>query len=167
MTNAEIIAALSGSSATGNSYADFSITSDSGKWTGNMNTKNDLKYVQIRNNRGANLKSPTFSKSIEKIELTINGGTANSVQQRKIYAVATGTDLSAFGSTNDDGYNANKNDALWEAVTKYGNAQSVATSTNTEQTVTITLDSSVDTKDFMLVAYDGAVYITSVTVYFK
>jgi len=111
--------------------------------------------------------SPTFTKNIEKIELTINGGTGNNVQQRKFFAIAADTDLSKFGSTKDDNYNANKNDATWAAVTKYGNAQSTATSTNVEQTVTITLDSTVDTKNFMLVTYDGAAYITSITVYFK
>ena len=112
--------------------------------------------------------SPTFTKNIEKIELTINGGSGNNgVQQRKIFAIAADTDLSKFGSTKDDNYNANKNDATWAAVTKYGNAQSTATSTNVEQTVTITLDSTVDTKNFMLVSYDGAAYITSITVYFK
>lgn len=167
LTNDEIVAALSAGTETGNTYGDYSITSASGTWAGNMNKKNDLTYVQIRNNRGAHLMSPTFTKNIEKIELTINGGSGNNVQQRKFFAIAADTDLSKFGSTKDDNYNANKNDATWAAVTKYGNAQSTATSTNVEQTVTITLDSTVDTKNFMLVSYDGAAYITSITVYFK
>ena len=165
LTNDEIIAALSASTATSNSYADFSVSSASGTWSGNMNTKNDLKYVQIRNSKGSHLISPTFAKSIEKIELTVNGGTGNNVQSRKFYAVAANTSFSNFVA--DKNYNANENKENWEAVTKYGNAQSTATSTNVEQTVTITLDSTVDTKNFMLVTYDGAAYITSITVYFK
>ena len=164
LTNEEIVAALKASTATSNYYVDFSITSASGTWTGNMNTKNDLTYVQIRNNKAANLTSPTFAKNIEKIELTVNGGTGNNVQSRKFYAVAANTSFSSFG---DDNYNANVNQENWAAVTKYGEGQSTASATNVEQTVTITLDSSVNTKNFMLVTYNGAAYITSVKVYFK
>ena len=106
-----------------------------------------------------------IAKSIEKIELTVNGGTGNNVQSRKFFAIAANTSFSGFVA--DKNYNANENQENWAAVTKYGNAQSTATSTNVEQTVTITLDSTVDTKNFMLVTYDGAAYITSITVYFK
>ena len=168
LTNEEIIAALTELGSTSTQYTDVTISSASGEWSGNMSPNKSNTFVQIRNSRGAHLMSPTFTKNIEKIELTINGGSGNNgVQQRKIFAIAADTDLSKFGSTKDDNYNANKNDATWAAVTKYGNAQSTATSTNVEQTVTITLDSTVDTKNFMLVSYDGAAYITSITVYFK
>ena len=162
LTNAEIVAALSAGESTSNSYGDVTIASASGTWTGNMNAKNDLKFIQIRNNKGAHLKSPTFSGNIAKIELTVNGGTGDNVQARNFYAIASNTDLSQFGTEN---YNANANKEKWEAVTKYGTASSEASTTNVEQSVTLTFTG--DTKSFMLVTANGAAYITSVKVYLK
>ena len=162
LTNAEIVAALSAGTTTANSYADVTITSASGTWKGNMNAKNDLTFIQIRNKNGACLVSPTFGSNISKIELTVNGGTGNNVQARNFYAIASNTDLSQFGTEN---YNANANKEKWEAVTKYGEASSVASDTNVEQTVT--MEFSADTKDFMLVTHNGATYITSIKVYLK
>lgn len=162
LTNAEIIAALSAGETTANSYKDVTIASASGTWTGNMNAKNDLTFIQIRNNKGAHLKSPTFSGNIAKIDLTVNGGTGSSVAARDFYAIASNTDLSQFGT---DNYNANANKEKWEAVTKYGNVSSTASTTNVEQTVTLTFTG--DTKSFMLVTANGAAYITSIKVYLK
>lgn len=162
LTNAEIVAALSAGTTTANSYADVTIASASGTWKGNMNAKNDLTFIQIRNNKNAHLTSPVFTSNISKIELTVNGGTGDKVQARNFYAIAANTDLSQFGS---DNYNANANKEKWEAVTKYGDGSSTASDTNVEQTVTIEFTG--DTKDFMLVAHNGAAYITSVTVYLK
>ena len=162
LTNAEIVAALSAGTTTANSYADVTITSASGTWKGNMNAKNDLTFIQIRNNKNAHLTSPVFASNISKIELTVNGGSGTSVAARNFYAIAANTDLSQFGS---DNYNANANKEKWEAVTKYGDGSSTASDTNVEQTVTIEFTG--DTKDFMLVTHNGAAYITSVTVYLK
>lgn len=162
LTNAEIVAALSAGESTSNGYGDVTIASASGTWTGNMNAKNDLTFIQIRNNKGAHLKSPTFSGNIAKIDLTVNGGTGSSVAARDFYAIASNTDLSQFGT---DNYNANANKEKWEAVTKYGNVSSTASTTNVEQTVTLTFTG--DTKSFMLVTANGAAYITSIKVYLK
>ena len=93
----------------------------------------------------------------------MSGGTGTKIQKRNIYAVAANTDLSAFGS---DNYNAQTNSSNWTAVTKYGTVQTTE-ETASEQTVTLTLDAGVNVKQVKLLAYDGAVYITSIKVYFK
>ena len=92
----------------------------------------------------------------------MNGGTGNNVQARNFYAIASNTDLGQFGNEN---YNATAVKDAWEAVAKYGNASSVVSDTNVEQTVTI--EFTADAVDFMLVTHNGAAYITSVKVYLK
>ena len=168
LTNDEIKTAFANVTTSG--YADKTITSSSGEWTGNIYCKQGLEYVQIRNKTKAHFTSPTFSKNIEKIELTVNGGMNNNgqpnsnVQARNLYVIAANSDLSVFG---DNNYNKDDADvkALWDALTKYGNGSIVASSTNVEQTVTI--EFTTDTKNFMLVSHNGAAYITSITVFFK
>ena len=160
LTNAEIVAALSAGSSSSNTYGDLSIDSDSGVWTGNMNTSNAITFVQIRNKSNARLVSPTFSKNIEKVELTVSKGSGDKIMARKFFALAANSDLSVFGGN----YNANDTSSSWEALTKYGDASSTE-STDAEQTVTIEFTG--DTKNFMLVTYNGAAYINEITVYFK
>lgn len=160
LTNAEIVAALSAGSSSSSTYGDMSINSDSGVWTGNMNTSNAITFVQIRNKSNARLVSPTFSKNIEKVELTVSKGSGDKIMSRKFFALAANSDLSVFGGN----YNANDTSSSWEALTKYGDASSTE-STDAEQTVTIEFTG--DTKNFMLVTYNGAAYINEITVYFK
>lgn len=164
LTNEEIIAALTELGSTSTQYTDVTISSASGEWSGNMSPNKSNTFVQIRNKSKAHLTSPTFTKNIDKIELTVNGGTGTNVQSRNFYAIAANSDLSVFGTEN---YNSTKEgmEDAWNALTKYGNASSTASSTNVEQTVTIEFTG--DTKNFMLVTHNGAAYITSITVYFK
>ena len=164
LTNEEIIATLSAGSSSANTYVDMTIDSESGEWSGNMSGSNANTFVQIRNKSNAHLTSPTFTKNIDKIELTVNGGTGDNVQSRNFYAIATNSDLSVFGTENYNSTKTGMPDA-WNALTKYGNASSTASSTNVEQTVTIEFEGN--TKNFMLVTHNGAAYITSITVYFK
>lgn len=80
---------------------------------------------------------------------------------RKFFAIAANSDLSVFTGN----YNANDTSTSWDALTKYGEASSTESTTDTQQTVTIEFTGN--TKNFMLVTYNGAAYIDAITVYFK
>ena len=80
---------------------------------------------------------------------------------RKFFALAANSDLSVFTAN----YNANDTSSSWDALTKYGEGASTESTTDTEQTVTIEFTGN--TKNFMLVTYNGAAYINEITVYFK
>ena len=152
LTNDEIVAALSAGSSSAATYVDMTIASESGQWSGNISGSNTNTFVQIRNKSNAHLTSPTFTKNIDKIELTVNGGTGTNVQSRNFYAIATNSDLSVFGTENYNSTTTGMPEA-WNALTKYGNASSTASTTNVEQTVTIEFTG--DTKNFMLVTHNG------------
>ena len=161
LTNDEITAAFAKTGVTKDTYGDFSISSESGSWTGNINTKEGLTFVQIRNKTNAHLLSPTFDKNIEKVELTVGRGGGDKIMSRKFFAIAANSDLSVFTGN----YNANDTSTSWDALTKYGEASSTESTTDTQQTVTIEFTGN--TKNFMLVTYNGAAYIDAITVYFK
>jgi len=163
LTNAEIIAALSDSGYTTNDFKSVKIASSSGKWTGKMNARKDLKYIQLRNNMGSHLMSPVFKRNISKIELLVTYGEDETpVQARSFYAIASNTDFSVFGAYY---FNSENYITQWTNVTKYGNAASINEGAYLDQHVTLTFTG--DTNSFMLIVYDGDAYIKSVKVYFK
>ena len=146
LTNAEIVAAFAASTQTKDTYDTFKIESASGEWTGNMNTKKGLTYIQLRNKTASHLKSPTFEKNIKRIALRINGSTI----ERTLYAVPASTQVPTATSA----YAA----SLW--ATNYG---SVSRTIRSEaETLVITFNA--EAKDFTLIASDGAVYIDSILV---
>jgi len=158
LTNEEILASFAASAQASNVYADWTIKSASGNWTGNMNTIKDCKYVQIRNTMGANVTTPVFDKAISKIEVTAYATTGNTLTTRKLYAVPMDTDLAT----------ANKDTKYGDAVIANAYAGPAEFKGNISATVTNTLEFTAnDVKQCKIICKDGAFYITSIKVYLK
>ncbi len=154
LTNEEIKAAtVNASMAEGEThYGDVSIASTSGTWTGNIaQNKGGLNYLQIRNKKGAYLKSPVFSSNIKKIVVTITNDASVTLYNRALYAVPASTSI----PTGDDLYTAD----VW--ASKYGTAE-----TGTTKGATVTIEFTGDTKQFTLVVGGGATYIDQIEVYY-
>ncbi len=155
LTNAEIQAATVDASMTDDSthYGDGTITGASGTWTGNFaHNRDGLKYLQLRNKKGAYLTSPVFSSNIEKIVVTVSSDESLTLYNRVLYAIPPTTAV----PTGDDPYTAE----LW--ADKYG-----AADTGTTRGAKLTLEFTGETKQFTLVVGGGAAYIDEITVYFQ
>ncbi|MBO4610738.1 MAG: BACON domain-containing protein [Bacteroidales bacterium] len=152
LTNAEIVAFLSSGSNTGDVYADVDITSAGGNWTGNINTKKTITYAQFRNNRSAHMKSPEYSTNVKRVVLRFQEQTSS----RTVYAVPVSV-IPNLPSQKDDNYNKTSHADLF--ANAYGSAVSGA---KEECTKVITITG--ETKEFALLAYDGAVYLNSILV---
>lgn len=147
LTNSEITAALGATSTTTDSYGDLSIESNSGEWAANVNCKNTLTYLQLRNKTGSKLVSPVFSSSISKVVITPNK--SKQTTSRTIHLVPSDTEVptttSNYGST------------LW--ANQYG---SVATGTTGAD---VTINFSEEATSFILVVEGGATYIDAIAIY--
>ncbi len=168
LTNAEIIASLSANGGDTSSYADFTFTSASGNWVGNVSAQKTNKYVQIRNSKGAYIMTPQFSTEIAKIEFVTDADKGN--QKRTVHVMPANFNLPGKGdnSANQDNYNSttkptaeNPNSAAVAAAS----LGSVTTSTTAGETWTIEV--AAGHKQVMLIAYDGAVYMSSIKVWLK
>ena len=141
LTNAEILTAVN----TGNGYADISISSESGTWSGHVYCATNVKYLQLRNRNNAQLTSPEFSSNIKSISFTIN---SSSTANRTLYIVSPDatfpSDNTTYSTTNI-------------LKTNYG---SVAATVGQ----TVTIEPTSDIKQFMLVVQGGAIYINDITV---
>lgn len=154
LTNAEIQAATVDASMTDDSthYGDGSITSTSGTWTGNFaHNKNGLKYLQLRNKKGAYLKSPVFPSNVKKIVVTISSDASVTLYNRALYAIPPTTTI----PTGDEQYAAE----LW--ANKYGTVE-----TGTTKGAKVTLEFTGETKQFTLVVGGGATYIDEIAIYY-
>lgn len=154
LTNAEIQAATVDSEITSDnpSYRDGTITSDSGTWTGNFaKHANGVKYLQLRNKKGAYLKSPVFPSNVKKIVVTMTGDANVSLANRALYAIPADTVI----PTGDEQYAAE----LW--ANKYGTVD-----TGTTKGAKVTLEFTGETKQFTLVVGGGATYIDEIAVYY-
>ncbi len=144
LTNAEIVAAFASSEVTKDTYGDYSITSATGTWSGNMNTKKGLTFIQLRNKTGAHLKSPEFSSNIKRIVLRMNEKTV----VRTMYALPADTEI----PTSSDNY----------ASTLWANSLGTVSTKGGEETVVMSVSTAA--KSFALIAGNGAVYINSILV---
>ena len=144
LTNAEIVAAFATSEVTKDTYGDYTITSATGTWTGNMNTKKGLEFVQLRNKTGAHLLSPEFGSNIKRIVLRMNEKTV----VRTMYALPADTEI----PTSSDNYGS----TLW--------ANSLGTVSTKGGEETVVMSVSTAAKSFALIAGNGAVYINSILV---
>ena len=151
LTNAEIIASLSSSSATGDTYADWTFASTAGDWTGNVDTKKTITYVQFRNNRASYVKSPEYPKAVKRIVLRFQEQTV----ARTVYAIPVSTISSLPNNGKEDTYT--KHSDL--TTGSYG---SVKSENKEECTKVITVTGT--TNQFALIAWDGAVYLNSILV---
>ena len=144
LTNAEIVAAFATSDQTKDTYGDYTIASATGNWTGNMNTKKGLAFIQLRNKTGAHLKSPEFSSNIKRIVLRMNEKTV----VRTLYAVPADTQIPTSG----DNYTS----SLWS------NSLGSVSTNGGEETVVMSVTG--ENKSFTLIAGNGAVYLNSILV---
>lgn len=159
LTNDEIKASLAGSSQSSNVYGDWTFSSESGDWTGNVNTSNKIDYVQIRNTLNAHLMTPAFAKEIDKIEVTACSTVSGSnPQSRDLYAIAADVDLTT----------PNKDTKYSSSVIEnaYAGPANFTGTPNTEMTQTLDI-SAANVKQCKLICYNGAFYIKSVKVYLK
>lgn len=154
LTNAEIKTATVDASMTDDSthYGDASITSTSGTWTGNFaRNKAGLNFLQLRNKKGAYLKSPVFSSNIKAVVVTMTSDAEVTLGNRALYAVPPTTSV----PTDDDIYTAD----VW--ASKYGTAD-----TGTTKGAKVTIEFTGNTKQFTLVVGGGATYIDKIDVYY-
>lgn len=152
LTNAEIIASLSTSTATGDVYADWTFTSTAGNWTGNVNTKKTITYAQFRNNRSSHLKSPVYEKNVKRIVLRFQEQTSS----RTVHAVPVSV-IPNLPTQKDDNYNKTAHSDLFQD--SFGSVQS-----GNKEECTKVIKVTGETKEFALLAYDGAVYLNSILV---
>lgn len=152
LTNAEIIASLTASSATGDVYADWTFASAAGDWTGNVDTKKTITYVQFRNNRSSHLKSPVYEKNVKRIVLRFQEQTSS----RTVHAVPVSV-IPNLPSQKDDNYNKTAHSDLFQD--SFGSVQS-----GNKEECTKVIKVTGETKEFALIALDGAVYLNSILV---
>ena len=168
LTNEEIVASLKEKGGSTSSYADFTFTSASGNWVGNVSAQSTNTYVQIRNSKGAFIMTPAFATEIQKIEFVTDG--TKSTQARTVHVMPADFKLPGGkdDAENTDNYNAtakptaeNPNSAAVTAAS----LGSVKTGTTPGETWTI--DVKPGHKQVMIITYDGAVYMSSIKVYLK
>ena len=155
LTNAEIQPATVDASITDAypSYRDAEISSASGTWTANMaKHKDGLKYLQLRNKKGAFITSPVFPSAVSKVAVTITSEEV-SLSDRTLHVVPASTSV----PTGDDVYT----NAVW--ANEYG---CVRTGAEKGATVTIDFPEDSDIKQFMLIVEGGATYIDHIDVYY-
>ena len=155
LTNAEIQAATKDAEITSSnpSYRNAEISSASGTWTANMaKHKDGLKFLQLRNKKGAFITSPLFSSAISKVEVTITSEDVD-LLDRTLHAVPASTSV----PTGDDAYT----NTVW--ANEYG---CVRTGAEKGATVTIDFPEDSDIKQFMLIVEGGATYIDHIDVYY-
>lgn len=148
LTNTQIVASLSASDVTGDSYGDITFTSTPGNWSANVNKKNTLTYVQLRNKSGSKLASPTYSSNIDKVVITV---ASNQSTSRNIHLIPSSTSVPTT--------NTNYSSTLW--ASQYGQVASGTGGGN--KTITFTSDA----KSFILVVEGGATYIDEIAVFLK
>ena len=148
LTNAQVVAALSASEITTNSYGTLTFTSTPNNWTGNVNRKNDLTYIQMRNKSGSKLQSPTFPYSIDKVVITVDASQGTS---RSMHLIPSSTEV----PTTSDNYA----DTLW--ASEYGSVMSGTG--GGDKTISFTSDAT----SFILVVGGGATYIDAIKVFLK
>lgn len=162
LTNAEILPATVDASITSEnpSYRAGTISSASGTWEGNFaKHANGLKYLQLRNKKGAFITSPLLTSAISKVEVTMTSedldlaGKTLSLADRTLHAVPASTSV----PTGDDAY-AN---TVW--ANEYG---CVRTGAEKGATVTIDFAEGSNIKQFMLIVEGGATYIDHIDVYY-
>lgn len=156
LTNAEIRAATVDAEITSDnpSYRAGTINSASGTWTGNFaKHKDGVKFLQLRNKKGAFITSPTFSSAISKVAVTLTSEEGVTLADRTLHAVPASTVV----PTGDDAYTS----TLW--ANEYG---CVRTGAEKGATVVIDFPSGSSVTQFMLIAEGGATYIDHIDVYY-
>ena len=161
LTNAEIQPATVDASITDAypSYRDGSISSASGTWTGNFaKHKDGLKFLQLRNKKGAYITSPLFTSAIQKVVVTMTSENVD-LADRTLHAVPPTTTLPT-------GKGSDGKDILYSAtewVNEYG---CVRTGADKGAEVTIDFAEGSNVKQFMLIVEGGATYIDHIDVYY-
>ena len=161
LTNAEIRTATVDAEVTSDnpSYRDATITSASGTWTGNIaKHKDGLKYLQLRNKKGAYVTSPLFTSAISKVEVTMTNEADVTLADRTLHAVPPTTTLPTGQS--------NGKDILYSATEWASEYGCVRTGAEKGATVTIEFAEGSDVKQFMLIVEGGATYIDHIDVYY-
>ena len=160
LTNAEILPATVDASITDAypSYRDATITSASGTWTANMaKHKDGLKFLQLRNKKGAYITSPLFTSAIQKVVVTMTSENVD-LADRTLHAVPIETVLPT-GQVN--GKDITYSETEW--ANEYG---CVRTGTDKGAEVTIDFAEGSDIKQFKLIVEGGATYIDHIDVYY-
>ena len=162
LTNDEIRAATVDAEITSEnpSYRDATITSASGTWTGNIaKHKDGVKYLQIRNKKGAFITSPLFTSAISKVAVTITDEDGVTLADRTLHAVPPTTTLPT-------GQDSNGKDITYSATEWQNEFGCVRTGAEGGATVVIEFAEGSNIKQFMLIAEGGAVYIDHLDVYY-
>ena len=160
LTNAEIRAATVEASITSEnpSYRDATITSTSGTWTGNIaKHKDGLKYLQLRNKKGAYVTSPLFTSAISKVAVTLTSEDEQ-LADRTLHAVPPTTTLPTGQS--------NGKDIVYSATEWANEYGCVRTGSEKGATVVIDFAEGSNVKQFMLIVEGGATYIDHIDVYY-
>ena len=161
LTNAEILPATVDAEITGSnpSYRDATITSASGTWTANMaKHKDGLKYLQLRNKKGAYITSPLFTSAVSKVVVTLTSEDVD-LLDRTLHAVPPATTLPT-------GQDASGKDIVY-AATEWANEYGcVRTGADKGAEVTIDFAEGSNVKQFMLIVEGGATYIDHIDVYY-
>ena len=155
LTNAEIQPATVDAEITSDnpSYRDGTISSASGSWVGNFaKHANGLKYLQLRNKKGAYITSPLFTSAVSKVEVTLTTEDV-SLADRTLHAVPASTSV----PTGDEAYT----NTVW--ANEYG---CIRTGAEKGATVAIEFAEGSDIKQFMLIVEGGATYIDHIDVYY-
>ena len=156
LTNAEILPATVDAEITSDnpSYRDATISSASGTWKGNIaKHANGLKYLQLRNKKGAYLDSPVFSSAIKKVVITMTSEASVTLAERVFHLIPVNTTV----PTTDDLYPA----SLW--ANEYANGRG---GSEKGSEVTIELGETSSVTQFKLVIEKGATYIDHIDVYY-
>ncbi len=161
LTNAEILPATVDASITDAypSYRDATISSASGTWTANMaKHKDGLKFLQLRNKKGAFITSPVFSSAVSKVVVTMTSENVD-LADRTLHAVPPTTTLPT--GKGSDGKDITYSESEW--ANEYGCAR---TGTDKGAEVTIDFAEGSSVKQFMLIIEGGATYIDHIDVYY-
>ena len=161
LTNAEIQPATVDASITDAypSYRDGTISSASGTWTGNFaKHKDGLKFLQLRNKKGAYITSPLFTSAVKKVVVTMTSENVD-LADRTLHAVPPTTTLPT-------GKGSDGKDILYSATEWANEYGCVRTGTAKGAEVTIDFAEGSSVKQFMLIVEGGATYIDHIDVYY-
>ena len=120
--------------------------------------KNGLKFLQLRNKKGAFITSPVFSSAVSKVVVTMTSENVD-LADRTLHAVPPTTTLPT--GKGSDGKDITYSESEW--ANEYGCAR---TGTDKGAEVTIDFAEGSSVKQFMLIVEGGATYIDHIDVYY-
>jgi len=143
------------------SYAEGTIASEGGDWTGNFATCLSNDFLQFRNNNASYLTSPEYSSNVKRIVVVVNEAKykQSSAKDLRLMMVPVVNPSDLPTGKDENKKNITYTEEQWKVC--YGSI--TFKSNGGAQTMGVAFDG--ETKQFSILAADGAMYVDAIYVF--